>query len=158
MEVRLLNLDPTQAEMAAGIHREIFGTAGWSAADWLALLGVPGAFGWLLISAEDEEPLAFLLGRHAGGEAEVLTLGVRDFARAQGLGRRLVELFQQYLREQDVPVAYLEVAESNLAALSLYRSLGFKKVGRRENYYATEEGRKDALVLRWNEASLIEKN
>ena len=40
-------------------------------------------------------------------------------------------------------VALLEVRPSNVAAVDLYRSLGFNEVGIRRNYYPADDGRED---------------
>jgi ribosomal-protein-alanine N-acetyltransferase len=43
----------------------------------------------------------------------------------------------------------LEVDETNVPALTLYRRLGFREVGKRKNYYAGGTGpAKGALVMR----------
>jgi ribosomal-protein-alanine N-acetyltransferase len=39
---------------------------------------------------------------------------------------------------------FLEAKKSNMPALNLYKSFGFKKIGLRKNYYRDE----DAVVLR----------
>ncbi len=150
MPRRLLDISDDQSALLSDLHGQVFADEGWSEADWRALLGVPGAFGWLCLD-EQEAPLAFLLGRHAGGEAEILTLGVLEGARGRGIGAALVAAFQERLRREGVRVAYLEVAESNRAALALYRRCGFGAVGRRDDYYKRPDGREHALVLRWSD-------
>ena len=42
---------------------------------------------------------------------------------------------------------YLEVRISNVAAIYLYKGLGFKNVGVRKDYYFSESGRKDAQLM-----------
>jgi ribosomal-protein-alanine N-acetyltransferase len=49
-------------------------------------------------------------------------------------------------REQGARQMFLEVRESNRAAMQMYLNHGFNEVGRRRNYYPTAEGREDALV------------
>lgn len=148
----LLPIGEEHLALLSEIHRAVFGSDGWSAEDWRALTAVPGAFGWLALQSEGEErPIAFLLGRHAGGEAEILTLGTLPQARRLGAAQRLVEAFLSKLAAEGVLVAYLEVAETNSAAISLYRRLRFYEVGRREGYYKRKEGREDALILRWRD-------
>jgi ribosomal-protein-alanine N-acetyltransferase len=50
------------------------------------------------------------------------------------------------LGSRGVRTAFLEVRESNAAALSLYKSRGFSEIGRRSKYYRRPV--EDALVLR----------
>ena len=42
---------------------------------------------------------------------------------------------------------FLEVRESNPAAIQMYINHGFNEVGRRRHYYPTATGREDALVF-----------
>jgi ribosomal-protein-alanine N-acetyltransferase len=44
--------------------------------------------------------------------------------------------------------AYLEARPSNLSAIRLYQSLGFRQIGVRRGYYQAIEGREDAIVLK----------
>jgi len=39
------------------------------------------------------------------------------------------------------------VRVSNFSAIRLYKKLGFKDVGNRKDYYATEFGREDAILM-----------
>jgi ribosomal-protein-alanine N-acetyltransferase len=44
---------------------------------------------------------------------------------------------------------FLEVSEENPAAIALYASAGFERVGRRENYYRSKmKGAVAALIMR----------
>ena len=47
----------------------------------------------------------------------------------------------------DAERVYLEVRPSNAAALALYDSAGFTRVGIRPDYYQARPGREDAVVL-----------
>lgn len=113
----------------------------WSAAEFAALLGGPGVF---LLTA----PGGFLLGRALAGEAELLTLAVDPTARRQGLGAGLVAEFLGESTRRGAGRAFLEVAEGNGAAVSLYLRAGFTQVGRRRGYFAAPGHRPhDALVM-----------
>jgi ribosomal-protein-alanine N-acetyltransferase len=52
------------------------------------------------------------------------------------------------LHGQRAEALFLEVDERNVAAISLYRRLGFREVGRRPAYYRTSQGPGGALVMR----------
>jgi len=90
-----------------------------------------------------------VLARLAAGEAEILTIAVRHASRRLGLGRMLMEAVLRHLHAERAETLFLEVDETNIPALALYRRLGFREVGRRDAYYADREGRKSsALVMR----------
>ena len=139
---------PGSAEFSAllaALHAACFATP-WSAAEIAKLLAMSGAFAG--IATVDDAPAGFHLSRCAAGEAEVISIGVDPARRRTGLGRALLQdVFARALRAGATTV-FVEVATDNAGALALYRQTGFDQVGTRPDYYATETGRRDALVLR----------
>ncbi|MBU1324230.1 MAG: GNAT family N-acetyltransferase [Alphaproteobacteria bacterium] len=127
----------------AALHAEAF-DAPWDAAALRSLVDRPGA---VLELAPD----GFVLVQVAGDEAEVLTLAVRPPARRRGLARALMTRASAEAAARGAGRLFLEVAEDNAAARSLYASLGFGEVGRRPRYYARPGGVGiDALLLALN--------
>jgi len=61
---------------------------------------------------------------------QVLSLAVRTRARGAGIGRRLMEAGLEHLEDEQVQQVKLEVRPANIPALKLYRSFGFREVGR----------------------------
>lgn len=61
--------------------------------------------------------------------AELLSLAVDSGARGRGFGRRLGEEFLQEMPARSVSAVKLVVGADNLAAISLYESLGFARTG-----------------------------
>jgi ribosomal-protein-alanine N-acetyltransferase len=90
--------------------------------------------------------LGFVLARTSGGEAEILDLAVAPRARRRGIARNLLRAVQGALREAGVVEIFLEVRESNRAAIALYQREGYRPVGMRPRYYRNPP--EDALVLR----------
>lgn len=78
-------------------------------------------------------------------EVQMLNLAVHPDYRRQGVGRSLLMFLLNRSREEKASTVFLEVRPSNQAALTLYRSLGFKTLYRRPRYYAAEG--EDALVM-----------
>jgi len=104
-------------------------------------LALPGAFGFV------DERGGMLLGRVTLDEAEILTLAVAPHARRQGIARALLEAARKEMVLRGARTIFLEVAEGNVAARTLYCRFGFLEVGRRHRYYPNLA---DALVLRMN--------
>jgi ribosomal-protein-alanine N-acetyltransferase len=93
--------------------------------------------------------IGFIMSRLAAGEAEILSVAVTASYRRKGLARRMLNLHMGRLSGIGTRVLFLEVGESNVAALKLYRRAGFTEAGRREGYYAAADGKRaTALLLR----------
>jgi len=112
----------------------------------------PGVFGFCAFqtNAFFSRPLGgFVLSREAAGEAEILTIGVAEKVARSGLGWRLMQAALREATVRGVETMFLEVEENNVAAVGLYRRLGFEQVARRPAYYAAADGtRSAALVMR----------
>jgi len=79
------------------------------------------------------------------GEREILSLAVDPAHRRQGIGRKLVDA---ELRSAPKGTTwFLEVRESNIAAISLYAAVGFTAAGRRPGYY--HDPAEAAIVMRF---------
>jgi [ribosomal protein S18]-alanine N-acetyltransferase len=109
------------------------------AAPWPQSALQPGGFDpsttLALFSQIGETPTGFIIGRHAADEGEILNLAVSASSRRQGQGQALVnQLFQEF-RDHSVVRVFLEVRESNSAAIAFYEKLGFRLSGRRPSYY-----------------------
>lgn len=147
--VRDLTLDDTAA--MARLHADYFARP-WSAEEFEALLVQDPVFGYAVRPVSNRGKPAiegFVLARLTAGEAEILTIVVSRSCRRRGLGRMLMDAVLRHLHSERAEALFLEVDETNLPALGLYRRLGFGEVGRREGYYSSREGRKtSALVMR----------
>lgn len=95
------------------------------------------------------QPVGLFLGRAIAGEGEVLTLAVIHAGRRCGHGRLLLDAGLRHMAACGATEMFLEVAEDNVAALTLYKSGGFTQVGRRDGYYPRIGGKRvAALVLK----------
>ncbi len=83
----------------------------------------------------DSEIVAVLQWRHLDEEAEILDVAVPAKHRRKGYARFLLENFLYLARRHSIRELFLEVRESNTAALALYREFRFEATGRRSNYY-----------------------
>lgn len=80
-------------------------------------------------------------------EAELLDIGVAAAQQRKGWGRAMLEAQLEWARGQGMQRIFLEVRVSNLAAIALYRSVGFSQIGTRRDYYQNAAGREDALAM-----------
>jgi ribosomal protein S18 acetylase RimI-like enzyme len=84
------------------------------------------------VAVAESQIAGFVIARETGPvEREIVNVAVAPSYRRLGIARRLIEAELEGSRG----ARFLEVRESNAAAIRLYRSLGFVPTGRRENYY-----------------------
>lgn len=69
-------------------------------------------------------------------EGQIINVAVHPDARRRGVGRSLMEAAQTYAKERGIVFLSLEVRESNIAARSLYSSLGWEEQGIRKGFYS----------------------
>ena len=79
-------------------------------------------------------------------EMHIIQMATHPRYRRQGHSKYLLQHAIQTAQHEGCNVFWLEVRESNLAALCLYQSFGFSKVGKRSRYYS-DDG-EDAWVMK----------
>lgn len=143
-------LGPEDSAALERLHGQGFGRA-WSDAEFEALLEQPPVFGYGGLRVGDRKAglAGFVLARQAADEAEILMIAVAPLHRRHGLGRGLMDAVLRELHGRRTAALFLEVDETNAAALALYRRLGFFEVGKRGGYYPDGgAGPRNALVMR----------
>jgi [ribosomal protein S18]-alanine N-acetyltransferase len=143
------SLKTSHAASISKLHGEGFNRP-WSDGEFLALVGQAAVFGFVAKpeGRSSAAPSGFVLARLAAGEAEILTIVVSKSARRCGLGHSLMDTVLRHLHRARAEYLILEVDETNLAAIGLYKRFGFKEVARRPAYYDTKDGKTSALVMR----------
>lgn len=117
----------------------------WSPGLFLHELKVPFSKTILARTANgDHELLGYICRWLVGDEVHILNLAVRPEERQSGLGRTLVMLVMDEAQERGVSVITLEVRRENVAAMGLYRAMGFSEQGARRNYYGRGH---DAIIM-----------
>lgn len=141
LSFRLRAAEAADAEILSRLHEAAFSRP-WTAGEFASLLS-GGARG--VIAETGAEAACFLLYRFAAGEGEILTLATHPAFCRLGAARTCLAWMRARGAEEGVTALFLEVAEDNAAAISLYRREGFTQAGMRKAYYA---GGINALVMR----------
>jgi ribosomal-protein-alanine N-acetyltransferase len=95
---------------------------------------------------ECQETIAGYIGMwRIADEGHITNLAVRPGFRRRGFARQLLQNLIDYARKNHIGSLTLEVRVSNLPAIRLYESFGFRVEGRRKNYYA--DNNEDALIM-----------
>lgn len=154
-------LQPDQVDAVIRLDQHCFGGI-WTKAGYQREIDSPNSDLWVLVASGSAATSALppnqvdpiepssspLLGVGCSwaivDEAHITLLGIAPQYRQQGLGRWLLLQLLEAARDRNLQRATLEVRASNLSALSLYESLGFRVAGCRHQYY--EDG-EDALIL-----------
>lgn len=84
---------------------------------------------------------------HVLDESELLEIAVQPAMQGRGYGKALLAQAIAQARRNGAVRMFLEVRESNARARKMYTSFGFEETGRRKNYYPTENGREDAILM-----------
>ena len=79
-------------------------------------------------------------------QAELHNIAIHPDNQGLGLGAAMLDYLLDHLVDEVISV-YLEVRLSNFRAIRLYQERGFEKVGERRDYYKTQLGREDALLM-----------
>ncbi|MGB9335188.1 MAG: ribosomal protein S18-alanine N-acetyltransferase [Candidatus Acidiferrales bacterium] len=142
--VTIRRLESGDVESVLAIQRACPGLAQWSQQDYEAVARseMPG---WVAVREKDSDDPAeatnativgFLVARLVAPEIEILNLGVDPTARRRGTGRALLEAALRWGAGNGAQKAFLEVRESNQAAIQFYEVRGFQMAGRRTRYYS----------------------
>ena len=94
-----------------------------------------------------EEEIAGYIGcLFAADEGDITNVSVDSTHRREGTGSCLVQTLQAESRKRGCRRIFLEVRQSNDAAIRLYQNQGFVRIGVRKNYYTKPQ--EDALLMR----------
>ena len=160
-----ISIRPASVEDAAAvieIERACSEAPHWSEAIWAqilahhsqyALYGVPldGPRRMCFVAEQAEDITGFIVIGLVGspgvgnGVAEMESLAVRQDARRHGVGRNLCLQAVFWAQTMGAQTMQLEVRSASVAAMALYRSLGFVEQGRRSGYYA--DPKDDAVLM-----------
>ena len=100
----------------------------------------------LFLVAEEECVTGYMGLYLSFDEASVTNVAVSPVFRKKGYGEALVEKAKELAKEAGAESIFLEVRQSNVPALSLYKKLGFEELGIRKNFY--EHPVEDAIIMK----------
>jgi ribosomal-protein-alanine acetyltransferase len=117
------------------IEKACFANDAWSKSNMKSELLAPHT---TYVVAEDNSSLIGYAGLSklpASTTSDIQTIAVSESHRGLGVGRKLMESLLAFAKEQKAKEVFLEVREDKPTPQSLYSSLGFVAIDRRENYY-----------------------
>ena len=127
----------------AEVERSSFSTP-WSVSSFRTLLTVDRVL--FRVLEEDGVVMGHGVLWRVADEGELANIAIHPDAQRRGLGTELLEHLLQEAAATGVARVFLDVRESNVDAIRIYRRRGFREVGRRTDYY--QKPVEDALILR----------
>ncbi len=129
-----MKLEIMRAEHIAEVARleKLCFSSPWSENSLGMLLGEGGV---AFVAAADGRVAAYGGMMTVLDEGQVTNIATHPDYRRQGYAREITEALIGYGREQALEGIYLEVRESNSAAIALYTACGFEKIGIRRGFY-----------------------
>ena len=100
-----------------------------------------------LVALEDEDVAGYIGCYCISGAGEITNVAVKTSHRRKGIGGKLLQKLYEEGAALDTQEYFLEVRESNGAAIGLYLRQGFVKEGIRKNFY--EKPVENAVIM-WN--------
>lgn len=119
----------------ADLHAQCFPHRPWSAADFADLK----KSGCDIVASDN----GFIVWRVVADEAELISIGVAPSARQTGIASAMLAIMISDAAKNGAKKIFLEVAENNTPARTLYEHNGFTVVGCRPKYYDGV----DALIM-----------
>ncbi len=99
------------------------------------------------VLVENDTLIGYFFSQCVAGDASLLNLVISPSYQQQGYGKQLLLAFIDKMKGANASEIWLEVRETNLGAIKLYESVGFNEFDRRYQYYPTQTGYEDALVM-----------
>ncbi len=99
-------------------------------------------FSEIYVACSNERTIGYLIIYIFGNEAEIVRIAVEKEYRKLGVASALInEAFLNFIGD-----IFIEVRVNNIAALALYKKLGFNELNIRKDYYTNPT--EDALIMK----------
>ncbi len=103
-----------------------------------------GKFSHYFVVEENNHAVGYMGMWALSGEGHITNIAIGKAFRKKGYAKALLTHFINIAKSENLEFMTLEVRESNIPAITLYKSFGFTQVGVRKNYYENSE---NALLL-----------
>lgn len=130
LSIRPLTL--TDVEAFHLLEQELFPADPWSPPQITEELANPWAY---YLGAFEADQLVGAGGIKGTPDADLMTMGVHPTFRRQGAANALLRQLLRHALSNNVEKVFLEVRESNRAAIAFYQKAGFVTIGKVRGYY-----------------------
>ncbi len=146
-------LAPVHLDGIMEIEALCYGQHHWSRESFVSEMGNKCAV--YLVAVDSDKNVQGYMGMwKIVDEAHVTNLAVHPSYQRQGIAKRLILSALDICYSEKIKYITLEVRKSNIKALNLYESFGFKTLGIRKKYY--QDNGEDAFIM-WTENIFSQK-
>jgi [ribosomal protein S18]-alanine N-acetyltransferase len=139
--IHIQKMDAGDLDAVSEIEKTCFSMP-WSRDGFADTLAMKEA---IFLVAKNEETVVGYVGMYtAADEGEITNVAVAPSFRRQNVAKKLMEALQAQAIDLEIARIFLEVRPSNDAAIRLYETCGYKKLGIRRNFY--QKPKEDALI------------
>lgn len=124
------------------LDKQCVGNDGWSAESFKSEAEKDN--GIVLYFMKNDDVTGLICGYFAADEADITSVAVAPEYRRHGIAAKLMHEFLETLPNVTKCI-FLEVRESNSAAIALYEKFGFEKLSIRKNFYSFPD--ENAVVM-----------
>jgi [ribosomal protein S18]-alanine N-acetyltransferase len=142
-DYQVVRMTVDDVKQVVGIE-EISFSDPWSEGSFTSSVRSP--YTYAIVAKREESVMGYLVGYVHKEYFQVANIAVSPNFRKRGIGGELLFKALEEAARLGCRYAFLEVRPSNQDAVSLYETLGFQAVGRKQGYYRVPP--EDALVMR----------
>jgi len=145
MNTAVIKLDASDLDELVELEKLCF-AYNWTPEQFL--MGLERGVYKILGIRSDRKLLGYIAFSLIKDEMEILNLAVHPEHRREGQGARLLDKAFKICRETGIVKSFLDVKQSNSAAIQLYKKFGYTQTGVRKKYYP--DTKEDALLFRYD--------
>ncbi len=138
MSINLRKANESDIEQVLEIEEESFKEP-WSKNAFLYELLLPRDIALFYVAEENGKIKGYILMHLFEEGLHIINIAVRKEARRKGIGTMMLKKAVNIAEEKNIPLLVLEVRESNIQAINLYKKFGFHTIRTIDNYYSNGE-------------------
>ena len=140
--MKIIPMNESHVAQVAALEKQCFSDP-WSENSVASELENPLSL-WL-IAEENGAVCGYVGSQTVLDETDMMNIAVHPDCRRKGIAAALITELVSRLKARGSRILRLEVRESNLPAIALYKAMGFTQLGLRKNYYRNPK--ENALIL-----------
>lgn len=145
MNIKIIKMSKEHIDSVVNLENECFSEP-WSFEGILQELSNDKAY--FIVAIMDNKVAGYTGMYCIYGDCYITNIAVSHNYRRLGIGKALINKLIKYAKKQNYNFISLEVRESNISAINLYKSFGFKKIGVRQNFY--NKPKENAIIMTYN--------